>query len=54
MESKPAGMNVGAQPAVLTMEVVVRDKDGNVKYEGPLTFVQLPQLPEESPNGSNS
>lgn len=27
-----------AQPARITAQVVVRDKDGNVKYEGPLVM----------------
>jgi hypothetical protein len=31
---------LAAQPANLTMEIVVRDKDGNVKYAGPLVMTQ--------------
>ena len=37
-EQRPQGHNLLSQPAKLTMEVVVRDKDGNVKYAGPLVM----------------
>jgi hypothetical protein len=39
-EPSPRGHNLLSQPANLTMEIVVRDKDGNVKYAGPLGMTQ--------------
>ena len=47
-------MNMESQPAVLVVEVEVRDKDGNLKYKGPLTFKQEISSPTEQPNGSNA
>jgi hypothetical protein len=38
VEPRPQGHNLLSQPAKLTMEIVVRDKDGNVKYAGPLVM----------------
>jgi hypothetical protein len=38
VEQRPRGHNLLSQPAKLTMEIVVRDKDGNVKYAGPLVM----------------
>jgi hypothetical protein len=41
--------NVQAQPAKITAQVVVRDKDGNVKYAGPLVMTQ-----QGEPDGRNT
>jgi len=49
VERRPQGHNLLSQPAKLTMEVVVRDKDGNVKYAGPLVMIQ-----QGEPDGSNA
>ena len=40
---------MAAEPE-LTMQVVVRDKDGNVKYQGPLNM----KIVKEKEDGSNS
>lgn len=34
-ELKPAN-NLGAQPAKIDAQIIVRDKDGKIKYQGPL------------------
>ena len=34
-------MNVQAQDAKLTAQIVVRDKDGNIKYQGPLVLTPV-------------
>jgi hypothetical protein len=44
--------NVQAQAATITAQVVVRDKHGNVKYEGPLVMDVVKD--ERKDNGSNS
>jgi len=49
VEPRPKGHRLLSQPAKLTMEVVVRDKDGNVKYTGPLVMTQ-----QGEPDGRNA
>jgi hypothetical protein len=48
IEQRPQGHELLAQAASLTAQVVVRDKDGNVKYAGPLVLTQ-----QGEPDGSN-
>jgi len=48
-EQRPQGHTLLSQPAKLTMEIVVRDRDGNVKYSGPLVMKQ-----QGEPNGCNA
>jgi len=48
-EQRPQGHRLLSQPATLTMEIVVRDKDGNVKYAGPLVMTQ-----QGEPDGRNA
>lgn len=43
-------MNLKAQDAKFEAQVIVRDKDGNVKYQGPLVLTPL----KEQPNGGNA
>ncbi len=38
MRGRASTAGLQAQPSQLTMQVVVRDKDGNVKYAGPLVL----------------
>lgn len=37
------------RPAQVAMEIIVRDKDGNVKYAGPLTMDVVSVEPEQTP-----
>ena len=46
--------NVVAQPAKITAQVVVRDKDGNVKYAGPLVLEVAQDNRKENEDGSHS
>jgi len=46
---RPQGHELLAQAASLTAQVVVRDKDGNVKYAGPIVM----QV-QGAPDGSHS
>jgi hypothetical protein len=48
-EQRPQGHSLLSQPANITAQVVVRDKDGNVKYAGPLVLTQ-----QGDPDGRNS
>ncbi len=43
-------MNVQAQDVKLEAQVIIRDKDGNVKYQGPLVLTPL----KEQDNGGNA
>ena len=45
---------VAAQPASIQAQIVVRDKDGNVKYAGPLNMqVVMDERKEDGHNPSN-
>ena len=49
---KPFGLE--AQPAQLVAQVIVRDKDGNVKYAGPLVLTPLGDSDGRNPQHSGS
>ena len=38
MKAAPAPNRLEAQAAKVTAQIIVRDKDGKVKYEGPLVM----------------
>lgn len=41
-------MSLQPQPSQVVMEIIVRDKDGNIKYAGPLTMDVVSVEPEQS------
>lgn len=42
-----------SQPAIVRMEIIVRDKDGNIKYQGPLEFTNI-EIKETNDGGNTS
>lgn len=42
---------MNAKPSKVEMQVVVRDKDGNIKYQGPLVMDVTHVEEKESENG---
>ena len=47
-------LGLAAQPAQLVAQIVVRDKDGNVKYAGPLVLTPLGDSDGRNPQHSGS
>lgn len=47
-------MNLQAQPAKFTAQIVVRDKDGNIKYEGPIEMTATQPEPSDGGNAQHS
>jgi hypothetical protein len=42
------------QSAKVTAQIIVRDKDGNVKYQGPLVMDVVKEEEKEKENGRNT
>lgn len=46
---------MNSEPALVEMEVIIKDKDGNIKYQGPLKFQKEedgrnPPLSDQNPS----